>query len=177
MAEFTLSGLDRTPQVHPSAFVAPSADVIGWVEVGPEASLWYQTVVRGDLERIDIGAGANVQDGTVVHADPGFPVSVGARATVRHRCVIHGCAIEADVLVGMGAVILNGCRIGAGSLLAAGCVLPEATTVPPGSLVMGVPGKVVRSVDAALTDRIRRGHEHYRIAARRYRAGRAEAGR
>src|SRR5690606_39739016 len=115
----------RTPQVHAEAWVAPDATVIGAVELGPDASVFYASVLRADIETIRIGARSNIQDGCVVHADPGVPVSVGAGVSVGHRAVLHGCTVEDDCLIGMGAVVLNGARIGAGSLVAAGAVVPE----------------------------------------------------
>jgi carbonic anhydrase/acetyltransferase-like protein (isoleucine patch superfamily) len=134
------------PAVAESAWVAGGAALIGRVTIGAKSSVWFTTVLRGDGDRIDVGEETNLQDGVVVHADPGFPVSVGDRVSVGHRAVLHGCTVEDDVLIGMGAVLLNGSRIGTGSLIAAGAVVLEGTTVPPGSLVAGVPAKVRRQL-------------------------------
>ena len=132
------------PDVHPDAWIAPGAVLAGAVTIGAGTGVWYTTVVRADFASITVGARSNIQDGTVVHADPGFPVVVGDGVTIGHRAVVHGCTVEDDVLVGMGAVLMNGVHVGAGSLIAAGAVLTQGTVVPPGSLVAGVPGKVRR---------------------------------
>ncbi|WP_035844404.1 gamma carbonic anhydrase family protein [Kitasatospora azatica] len=145
MAEALIIGVGGfEPEVDPTAFVAPTAVVVGAVRLGPRASVWYQAVLRGDAGAISIGADSNIQDNCTVHADPGFDVEVGERVTVGHNAVLHGCLVEDDVLVGMGARVLNGARIGAGSLVAAGAVVPQGTQVPAGSLVAGVPAKVRR---------------------------------
>jgi carbonic anhydrase/acetyltransferase-like protein (isoleucine patch superfamily) len=136
----------HSPVVHDEAWVAPGAVLAGRVTLEAEASVWYTSVLRADLDTITVGAGSNIQDGTIVHADPGFPVTIGAGVSIGHRAVLHGCVIEDDVLIGMGAVVLNGARIGAGSLVAAGAVVLEGTQVPPGSLVAGVPGKIRRDL-------------------------------
>ncbi|RKN46940.1 gamma carbonic anhydrase family protein [Streptomyces hoynatensis] len=161
---------DRAPRLAEGAWVAPGATVLGDVRLGAGASVWYGTVVRADLERIEIGAGSNVQDGCVLHADPGFPAVLGAGVSVGHRAVVHGCLVEEDSLVGMGAVLLNGARVGRGSLIAAGAVLLEGTSVPPGSLVAGVPGKVRRALTAAEREGLRATAARYRDLARRHAA-------
>jgi carbonic anhydrase/acetyltransferase-like protein (isoleucine patch superfamily) len=137
---------DRRPDIHPEGWAAPGCTIVGSVRVGAGASVWYGCVLRADTEDISIGAGSNIQDGCLVHADPGFPAVVGTGVSVGHRAVLHGCTIEDDVLIGMGAVILNGARIGSGSLVAAGAVVLEGLVVPPGSLVAGVPAKVRRDL-------------------------------
>lgn len=139
-----LDGL--TPQLHPDSWVAPLAAVIGNVTLAEKASVWYSATVRGEFEPIVIGPGSNVQDGVTIHADPGFPVTVGARVTIGHNAVLHGCTVEDDCLIGMGSVIGNGALIGAGSLIAAGAVVPQGMVVPPRSLVAGVPAKVRREL-------------------------------
>jgi carbonic anhydrase/acetyltransferase-like protein (isoleucine patch superfamily) len=146
---------DRVPAVDPTAFVAPSAVVVGDVALGPRASVWYGAVVRADAESIRIGADSNVQDGSTLHSDPGFPLVLGDRVTVGHRVVLHGARVDDDVLVGMGAVVMNGAHIGSGSIVAAGAVVTENAEVPPGSLVAGVPAKVVRDLGDAAVERIR----------------------
>ncbi len=157
--------------IHPSAFIAPGAVVLGDVTLGRDASIWYNCVVRGDMAPIVVGEETNVQDLTTVHVDAGVPCTIGRRVGVGHRAILHGCTVEDEVLVGMGAILLNGVRIGRGSVIGAGAVLPEGLAVPPASLVLGVPGRVVRSVDDALRARIRRTWEHYVREARRHRAG------
>ena len=149
------------PQVADEAWVAPTAVLAGRVTLAAQASVWYCSVLRADLDTITIGARSNIQDGSVLHADPGFPVTLGAGVSVGHRAVLHGCTISDDVLVGMGAVVLNGARIGAGSLIAAGAVVLEGTEVPPGSLVAGVPGKVRRELGESEREAILRNAEVY----------------
>ena len=144
---------------------------MGDVTLGPRASVWYGTVVRGDMDRIVIGEATNLQDGTIVHVDAGRPALIGARVGVGHRAILHGCTVEDECLIGMGSVLLNGVHIGTGSVVAAGAVLREGMVVPPGSVVMGVPGRVVRPVDEALRARIRETWEHYVVEAERHRAG------
>ncbi|MFC9682562.1 gamma carbonic anhydrase family protein [Streptomyces sp. NPDC056948] len=136
----------REPQVDPEAFVAPTASVIGGVTLGAGASVWYGAVLRGDVESISVGASSNVQDNCTLHADPGFPVTVGERVSIGHNAVVHGATVEDDCLIGMGATVLNGAVIGAGSLVAAQALVPQGMVVPPGSLVAGVPAKVRREL-------------------------------
>lgn len=136
----------REPEIDETAFVAPTASVIGGVRLGAGASVWYGAVVRGDVEAISVGASSNVQDNCTLHADPGFPVSVGERVSIGHNAVVHGATVEDDCLIGMGATVLNGAVIGAGSLVAAQALVPQGMVVPPGSLVAGVPAKVRREL-------------------------------
>ncbi|MCZ9347294.1 gamma carbonic anhydrase family protein [Streptomyces sp. TRM76130] len=143
----------REPEVDGEAFVAPTASVIGDVTLRAGAGVWYGAVLRGDVERITVGASSNVQDNCTLHADPGFPVVVGERVSIGHNAVVHGATVEDDCLVGMGATVLNGAVIGAGSLVAAQALVPQGMVVPPGSLVAGVPAKVRRE----LTEEERRG--------------------
>jgi len=160
-----------TPRIDPSAYIAPTAAVLGDVTLGPRASVWYGSVVRGDMAPIVIGADSNIQDGTIVHVDEGVPCTVGERVGVGHRVILHGCVVDDDSLIGMGSVLLNGVRIGSGSVVAAGAVIPEGMQIPPGSLVMGVPGRIVRTVDPGLTERIAATWKHYVDQARAHRAG------
>jgi carbonic anhydrase/acetyltransferase-like protein (isoleucine patch superfamily) len=132
------------PSVDESAWIAPSATVIGAATIGAQVGVFYGAVVRADTSTISIGEGSNLQDGVVVHADAGFPATVGAGVSVGHRAVLHGCTVQDDCLIGMGAVVLNGAVVGAGSMIAAGAVVLEGTQIPSGSLVAGVPGKVRR---------------------------------
>lgn len=140
----TIAG--RAPQLDPESWVAPNASVIGQVSLAAGASVWYGTTLRAEMEPIEVGAGSNIQDGVTVHVDPGYPCRVGRGVTVGHNVVLHGCTVEEDSLIGMGAVVLNGAVIGAGSLVAAGAVVPQGMVVPPRSLVAGVPGKVRREL-------------------------------
>lgn len=163
---------DNQPQIDPTAFLAQGAVVLGDVTIGPEASVWYHTVIRGDTERIAIGAKTNIQDLSIVHADPGFPCLVGDRVTVGHRVILHGCVVEDDCLIGMGAILLNGARAGAGSVIGAGALLKEGQQVPPGSLVVGSPGRVVREVDDQMRHRMAEGWRHYVSQAQKHGSGR-----
>ena len=138
------------PQIDAAAWVAESAVVIGDVQMAAGSSLWPSAVARGDLEQISIGAGSNVQDGAVLHGDPGQPVRIGADVTVGHRAVIHGATIEDGCLVGIGAIVLNGVTVGAGALVAAGSVVTK--DVPPGTLVMGMPAAVKRELSPEAID-------------------------
>lgn len=158
--------------IDATAFLARGAIVLGEVRLGRDASVWYNSVVRGDTERIAIGDETNIQDLSMVHADPGVPCLVGCRVTVGHRVILHGCIVEDECLIGMGAILLNGARVGSGSVIGAGAVLVEGMEVPPGSLVLGVPGRVVRAVDEATRVRIDRSWRHYVSEARLHRAGR-----
>ena len=158
--------------IHPTAFIAPGALLMGDVTVGADASVWYGAVLRGDMAPIIIGAETNLQDGTVVHVDDDLPCSIGRRVGVGHRVILHGCTVEEECLIGMGSILLNGVRIGTGSVVAAGAVIPEGMQVPPRSLVMGVPGRIVRTVDTALSARIAETWSHYVQQARAHKAGR-----
>lgn len=160
------------PTIHPTAFIASTAAVMGDVTLGEDASVWYGAVLRGDMAPIVIGSQSNIQDGTVVHVDAGVPCSVGRRVAVGHRVVLHGCTVEDDCLIAMGSLLLNGVRIGAGSVVAAGAVVPEGMQVAPGSLVMGVPGRIIRPVDAELARRVTATWSHYVKEARAHREGR-----
>lgn len=159
MPEIPLAG--RTPQVADTAWVAPTAAVIGDVTIGERTGVFYSAVVRGDTTTISIGDGSNLQDGVVVHADPDFPCTVGAGVSVGHAAVVHGCTIEDDCLIGMGAVVLNGAVVGRGSMVAAGAVVLEGARIPPGSLVAGVPGKVRRELTADEQAGVRENARHY----------------
>ena len=160
-----------TPQIDPTAFLAAGALVMGDVTLGPESSVWYGAVLRGDTESIRVGPQSNIQDQCLLHADPGTPCVVGARVTVGHRVILHGCTVEDDCLIGMGAILLNGCHIGRGSVIGAGTLIGEGKQIPPGSLVMGVPGRILRPVDEALAARIAHAWPHYIAMARQQRDG------
>lgn len=141
MTILTVNG--HTPQIHPDAYVAESATVAGDVRIAAGASVWFGTVIRSEYVPVTIGAQSNLQDLTVVHADPSFPATIGDRVTVGHRVILHGCTVEDDVLIGMGAVVMNGAVIGEGAVVAAGAVVTEGTRVPPRTIAMGVPAKIV----------------------------------
>ncbi|WP_411699007.1 gamma carbonic anhydrase family protein [Conyzicola sp.] len=137
---------ESTPSIDPTAWVAPNATLVGSVTIGPDASVFYGAVLRGDTDTITIGAGSNVQDNVTMHTDSGLELTVGSGVSVGHGAVLHGCTVENDCVIGMGATVLNRAVIGAGSLVAAGAVVLENAVIPPGSLVAGVPAKVVRTL-------------------------------
>ncbi len=161
---------DDSPTIHATAWVAPTASVLGRVTLGQDASVWYSTVIRADLEDIEIGAGSNVQDGCVLHADPGRPVRIGERVTIGHRAVVHGATVDDDVLIGMGSVVLNGAHIGSGSIVGAGAVVTENTRIPPGSLVLGTPAAVRGELGDEQRQGIAANAAHYVALAARHRA-------
>jgi carbonic anhydrase/acetyltransferase-like protein (isoleucine patch superfamily) len=154
-------GDGREPTVDDEAWVAPGAVLAGAIALAPGASVWYGTVLRAEHERIEIGAGSNLQDNVSCHVDRGFPLTLGSGVSVGHGAVLHGCTIENDVLVGMSATILNGAVVGAGSLIAAGTVILEGAVIPPRSLVAGVPGKVRREITDDEFAGIRRNADVY----------------
>jgi carbonic anhydrase/acetyltransferase-like protein (isoleucine patch superfamily) len=165
-------GQDR-PDVSGTAFVASGAVLIGRVTIGAEASVWYGAVLRADRETISLGARSNVQDGCVLHADPGVPLSVGSDVTIGHNATLHGCAIADLVLIGMGAIVLNGARVGRHSIIAAGTVLTEGHQVPEGVLVAGVPGKVRRDLSEPERAAIEHNAATYVELSRLHRRGEA----
>ncbi|MDQ4126692.1 MAG: gamma carbonic anhydrase family protein [Actinomycetota bacterium] len=164
---------DASPEVSPSAWIAPGAFVIGDVRLGEEVSVWYGAVLRGDTEPIRIGARTNIQDGCVLHADPGYPAVVGEGCVIGHNAVVHGCEIGDGCLVGMGATVLNGAKIGAGSIVAAGAVVPEGREFPSGSLIVGIPAKRLGDVSEEQARDIGRGAAEYveRAASHRHSLG------
>ncbi len=149
------------PSIDPTAFVHPDAFVCGDVVLGARVSVWPTAVIRGDTGRIVIGDESNVQDGTVIHVDHGVPTSVGRRVAIGHRAIVHGATVADDCLIGMGAILLNGVQIGSGSIVGAGALCREGMGVPPNSLVLGVPGRIVRETTAAERDRITRTVRSY----------------
>lgn len=157
---------DHTPTIASDAFVAPNATLIGNVTLASGSSVFYGAVLRGDTDSITLGEGSNLQDNVVVHCDEGVPTSIGAGVSVGHGAVVHGCTVEDDCLIGMGATIMNGAVIGAGSLVAGGAVVLEGTVVPPRSLVAGVPAKVRRELSDEEVDGIRANAAHYVELAR-----------
>jgi len=160
-----------TPQIHPTAWIAPTAVLIGRVVVEAGANIWFGVVIRGDNEEIRIGAGSNVQENCVLHTDIGAPLTIGANCTIGHKAMLHGCTIEEGSLIGMGATVLNHAVIGAGSLVGAAALVTEGKTIPPGSLVMGAPGKVVRALDDTAKARLIDSATGYQANARRFSAG------
>lgn len=162
------------PEVDETAFAAPTSVVIGDVTVRAGASVWYHTVLRADSGPIVLGTDSNIQDNCTVHGDPGFPVTIGDRVSVGHNATVHGCTIEDDCLIGMGATVLNGAVIGAGSLVAAQALVPQGLRVPPGSLVAGVPAKVRRPLTDEEREGIKLNAAVYTDLAKKHRAAHAE---
>ena len=161
-----------SPQLPTDDFwIAPDANIIGDVALSEGVSVWFGATLRGDTETLKIGAGTNIQENTVIHADPGYPVIIGENCTIGHKAMIHGCIIGDGTLVGMGATILNGAKIGSGCLIGAGALVTEGKEIPDGSLVMGMPGKVVRSMDEAAIAANLTSAAGYRQRMRRYNAG------
>ncbi|MCF2903962.1 gamma carbonic anhydrase family protein [Octadecabacter sp. CECT 8868] len=158
------------PDVHTSAWVAPGCHVIGDVEVLDLASIWFGATLRGDNERITVGAGSNIQENSVLHTDMGFPMVIGTNCTIGHKAMLHGCTIGDNSLIGMGATVLNGAVIGKNCLIGAGALITEGKVIPDGSLVMGI-GKIVRELDAPAIQRLTASALHYQENAARYRAG------
>jgi carbonic anhydrase/acetyltransferase-like protein (isoleucine patch superfamily) len=154
-------GLSHTPRVPSTAWVHPSATVIGQATLGAHVSVWPGAVIRADRDAITIGDESNVQDGVIVHCDPGMPCVVGARVTIGHRAVVHGCTVEDGALIGIGAVVLNGAVVGRGSLVAAGAVVAEGMVIPPESLVVGIPAKVLRPLSAEQRARVAKSYATY----------------
>lgn len=170
MAIFVLEGISpRLPDgFH---FVADSASVIGNVVIEEDASIWFGAVLRGDNETIRVGRASNIQDLCALHTDPGFPLTIGVGCTIGHRAMLHGCTIGDNSLVGMSATILNGARIGRDCLIGAGALITEGKEIPDNSLVMGAPGKVIRTLEADEVARLHRSAEHYVANAKRFASG------
>ncbi|MGR3913284.1 MAG: gamma carbonic anhydrase family protein [Gammaproteobacteria bacterium] len=164
----TLPG--RAPQIHPRSFIAPSADIIGQVEIGEDASVWYHAVLRGDNDWIRIGARSNVQDGAVLHADPGAPLRIGKSVTIGHAAVLHGCDIGDFCLVGIGSCVLNHAVIGERCIIGANTLVTERKSFPPRSLIIGSPGKVARELRDEEVDALARSAEIYVKKIELYRA-------
>jgi carbonic anhydrase/acetyltransferase-like protein (isoleucine patch superfamily) len=162
-------------RVHPTAFVHPLAVVLGNVTLGARVSVWPTAVLRGDSDSITIGDDSNVQDGTIVHADEGIPTNIGNRVAIGHRAIVHGSTIEDDCLIGMGAILLNGVHVGSGSIVGAGAVCREGMSIPPNSLVVGVPGKVIRATTVAERERIKFTVDAYLSLQEEHRAGKHKA--
>lgn len=171
----------KHPQIHETAFVAPGARIVGDVTIGPEASVWYNCVLRGDIHRIELGARSNVQDGSVFHVEGprpdaeggmfgGCPTIVGEDCVIGHMAVVHGCTLEDRAFVGMGAVAMDDCRVGEGAMLAAGALLSPGKAIPPGEIWIGRPAKFLRRQTKAQIDKIRFQTARYCDLARRHRA-------
>ena len=169
MAVYELDGI--APQIADSAWVADSAQVMGAVDVGVDASVWFGTVVRGDTASITIGEGSNVQDASVLHADLGMPLVIGRHVTVGHQVMLHGCTIGDESLIGIGAIVLNGAKIGKNCLVGAGALVTEGKEFPDGSMILGSPARVVKQLTTEQMQGLRQSAQHYIDNARRFKAG------
>lgn len=169
MALYELDGM--APQVADDAWIADSAEVMGAVEIGANASIWFGAVVRGDTETIRIGEGSNIQDASVLHADIGKPLNIGENVTVGHQVMLHGCTIGDGSLIGIGAVVLNGARIGKGCLVGAGALVTEGKEFPDGSMILGSPAKAVRELSEEQKLGLLASARHYVANAQRFRSG------
>lgn len=169
MAIYELDGV--APSVADSAWVAENAQVMGDVSLGEGASVWFGTTVRGDTAHIAIGAGSNIQDGSVLHADVGIPLTIGRDVTVGHQVVLHGCSIGDESLIGIGAIVLNGAKIGRNCLVGAGSLVTEGKEFPDGSMILGSPAKAVRALTPEQIEGLRQSAKHYTQNAERFRKG------
>ncbi|SHG30924.1 gamma carbonic anhydrase family protein [Cognatishimia maritima] len=168
----TLYALDGvTPQISEDSWVAPDANLIGDVVLEAGASVWFGATLRGDNEVIHVGAGSNIQENSVLHTDMGYPLTIGAGCTIGHKAMLHGCTIGENSLIGMGATVLNGAKIGKNCLIGANALITEGKEIPDGSLVMGAPGKVVRQLDDAAIEGLRKSAEGYQNNMRRFKSG------
>ncbi|RQD82416.1 MAG: gamma carbonic anhydrase family protein [Methanocalculus sp. MSAO_Arc2] len=149
-------------------FVADNATIVGDVVIGEDASVWFSAVIRGDRESIVVGNGSNIQDNAVIHGSPGYPIRIGERVSVGHGAILHGCIVSDEVLIGMGAIVMNGAVIGSGSIIGAGAVITEEKVIPPHSLVLGVPGKVMRETSEEERASILKNAIDYQVLATRY---------
>ena len=157
--------------VHPTVFIAAGAIVVGDVMIGEDSSVWFNAVLRGDTDPIRIGRCTNIQDGCILHADPGFPCTIGDGVTVGHGAIVHGATVESDCLIGMRSVLMNGVTVGAGSIIGTGAVVTEGTQIPPGSLVLGLPARVLRPVTPEELAHLRAAATRYVERAKNYHRG------
>lgn len=170
MPIYSLDGV--APELPPADryWVAPDAHVIGRVRLGVDAGIWFGCVLRGDNELIDVGEGTNIQEGSLLHTDPGFPMTVGAGCTIGHHAILHGCTLGPNTLVGMGATVLNGAVVGANCLVGANALVTEGKSFPDGSLIVGAPAKAVRQLDEEAIARLRSTAERYVENWRRFKS-------
>lgn len=169
MAIYALDGL--TPQVADTAWVADNAQVMGEVTLAADSSVWFGVTVRGDTDAIHISEGSNIQDGSVLHADHGMPLTIGRHVTVGHQVMLHGCTIGDESLIGIGAVVLNGAKIGKHCLVGAGALVTEGKEFPDGSMILGSPARVVKTLSPEQIEGLRQSAQHYIDNARRFRQG------
>ncbi len=176
MPLYAIDGNAPTFDDDATGWVAPDAAVVGNVRIGRDVGIWFGAAIRGDNEPISIGAGSNVQEHVVMHTDPGFPLEIGEGCTIGHKAMLHGCRIGTNSLIGMGATVLNGARIGNDCLVGAGALVTEGKVFEDGSLIVGVPAKVVRKLDEATIEGLRKSARHYVENAARFRKGLTSAG-
>lgn len=168
----TLYALDGvSPEVADDTWIAPDANVIGKIIVEEEASIWFGATLRGDNEAIVVGAGSNIQENSILHTDMGYPLIIGTGCTIGHKAMLHGCTIGNNSLIGMGATVLNGAKIGKNCLIGANALITEGKEIPDGSLVMGAPGKIIRQLDEAGIEGLRKSALGYQANMRRFRKG------
>jgi carbonic anhydrase/acetyltransferase-like protein (isoleucine patch superfamily) len=173
-AETIARNIRTAPRIAADAYIADDATLVANVEIGPEASVWHQAVLRGDVARIVLGARSNVQDGAVVHTADDLPTLIGQLVTVGHKAIVHACTVEDEVLVGMGSIILDGARVGTRSIIGANATVKQGMEIPPGSLVLGTPAKIVRTLSDAEQDEIKMWALRYVRLSREYLAVRGE---
>ncbi|TPL43546.1 gamma carbonic anhydrase family protein [Mesorhizobium sp. B2-4-6] len=171
MSRYTLDGHRPVQPPDGDCWIAPGAHVVGKVRLAEGTSIWFGAVLRGDNEVIAVGARSNIQDGAILHTDPGFPLTIGPDCTVGHRTILHGCAIGAGSLIGMGAIVMNGAVIGEGSLVGAGALVTEGKQFPPRSLILGAPARLAKVLSAEEADRLKAPAQRYVANGRRYRDG------
>ena len=171
MTVYALADISPSLPEQGSFWIAPTAAVIGNVRLETDASVWFHAVIRGDNELITIGQASNVQDGAVLHTDPGFPLTIGRNCTIGHKAILHGCIIGDNSLIGMGATVLNGAKIGKNCLIGANALIPEGKVIPDNSLVVGMPGKVIRELPPEHATNLTRSAEHYAANWKRFAAG------
>ncbi|MBN9249771.1 MAG: gamma carbonic anhydrase family protein [Mesorhizobium sp. 61-13] len=171
MPIYAIDGVEPRFEDRDSNWVAPDATLIGNITLGRNVGIWFGTVVRGDNEEISIGEDSNVQEHTIMHTDPGFPLTIGKGCTIGHRAMLHGCTIGDNSLIGMGAIVLNGAKIGRNSLVGAGALVTEGKEFPDNSLIVGSPAKAIRALDDAAVERLRKSAAHYVANAKRFKAG------
>ena len=168
MADYSIEGIAPTYDDRESVYCAPGAIVIGKVHLGKDVNLWPYAVIRGDNELISIGEGSNVQEHSMLHTDPGFPLTVGKHCTIGHRALLHGCTVGDNSLIGMGAIILNGAKIGKNSLVGAGALVTEGKEFPDGSLIVGSPARAIRALDETAFPKLRASADHYVANGKRF---------
>ncbi|GGF85072.1 gamma carbonic anhydrase family protein [Azorhizobium oxalatiphilum] len=171
MPLYSIDGVEPELPASGRYWIAPTAVIIGRVKIEEDASIWFGTVIRGDNEPIVIGAGTNVQENCVLHTDPGYPMTIGPNVTVGHKAMLHGCVVGENSLVGMGATLLNGAKIGANSLVGSNALVTENKEFEGNSLIVGTPAKVIRTLDEAMVERLKKTSEHYQNNWKRFAAG------